>query len=120
MDDPEFTRLLDLTERHAAGIPRLTAREKVFLTVVADVCDQTLGLPFARHVAAGQRDGVSVADLRILLRFVAFESGYHAALAAHERLAEIERELGLPATGPTPAAEDAAPVAPPAQVRALW
>jgi alkylhydroperoxidase/carboxymuconolactone decarboxylase family protein YurZ len=120
MDDPAFTRLLDLTEGHAAGIPRLTAREKAFLSVVADVCDQTLGLPFARHVAAGQRDGVTVADLRTLLRFLAFESGYHAALAAHERLDEVERELGLPAPGPADPVEDAAPVAPPAEVRALW
>ncbi|MFL6075982.1 MAG: carboxymuconolactone decarboxylase family protein [Mycobacteriales bacterium] len=120
--DPDFDRLVAATERHAWDIPRLTDREKVFLTVVADVCNQTLGSPFAQHVAAGGKHGVYPDDLRALIRLVAFETGYPAALAAYGRLAEVERELGLPATGDgeVPGAANAPSSPPPAAARALW
>ena len=122
--DPDFDRLLAATERHAWDIPRLTDREKVLLTVVADVCNQTLGSPFAQHVAAGEKHGVYPDDFRALLRLVAFEAGYPAALAAYDRLAEVERELGLPATGPDGGGREAAATAPvsppPAAARASW
>ncbi|MGW4638613.1 carboxymuconolactone decarboxylase family protein [Sphaerisporangium sp. NPDC004334] len=77
-------------------ITELSMREKVLLSVVADVCQQTLGLPFELHVAAAARHGVSADDLRELLRFISYDSGYPAALAALVRLVEIEREQGPP------------------------
>jgi alkylhydroperoxidase/carboxymuconolactone decarboxylase family protein YurZ len=121
--DSDFDRLLAATERHAWDVPRLTDREKVLLSVAADVCDGTLGLPFSRHVAAGVKYGVYPDDLRTLLGLVAFETGYPAALAGYDRLGEVERELGLPATGPDggAGAVAAAPASPPpAAVRARW
>jgi alkylhydroperoxidase/carboxymuconolactone decarboxylase family protein YurZ len=44
-------------------------------------------------------NGLSADDLRELLRFISYDSGYPAALAALARLTEIEPEQGL--TGPT-------------------
>jgi alkylhydroperoxidase/carboxymuconolactone decarboxylase family protein YurZ len=79
------------------GIPELTAREKLLLSVVADVCQQTLGKPFEDHVLAAREADVSADDLRELLRFISYDSGYPAAAAALHRLAEIERAHGLPA-----------------------
>ncbi|MEU5599503.1 carboxymuconolactone decarboxylase family protein [Streptomyces sp. NPDC020298] len=78
---------------------RLTPRELALLSLVADVCEQMLGMPFELHVRAALDSGLDADDLRELLRFISYDSGYPAALAALERLAEIEREHGLP--GPT-------------------
>ncbi|MFD1934743.1 carboxymuconolactone decarboxylase family protein [Nonomuraea mangrovi] len=98
--DPVFAEMSAATD-HAVWeeIPELTMREKVLLSVVADVCQQTLGLPLELHVTMGLEHGVSADDLRELLRFISYDSGYPAALAALARLTEIERERGL--AGPT-------------------
>jgi alkylhydroperoxidase/carboxymuconolactone decarboxylase family protein YurZ len=89
------------SESHAWALPQLTEREKVFLSVVADVCQPSLGLPLELHVRQGLERGLSTADIRVLLRLISYDSGYPAALAALDRLAEIEAEAGLP----RPAAE---------------
>jgi alkylhydroperoxidase/carboxymuconolactone decarboxylase family protein YurZ len=120
--DPLFSRLHAATERHVWDPPQLTTREKVFVCVVADVCNQTLGLPFELHVTTGLRNGMTTGDIRDLLSCVAFETGYPAALAAFERLALLEQSADLPpgATAePTGAGADP-PVQPPAAVRAIW
>jgi alkylhydroperoxidase/carboxymuconolactone decarboxylase family protein YurZ len=110
---------------HAWAVPELDRREKVFLCVVADVCQPSLGRPFEADVRNGIDHGVSTADVRALLRLISYDCGYHAALAAFDRLAEIEAGLGLSrpeaeplapelvATGP-----DAAPTPLPEPVRA--
>lgn len=92
--DPPFARMIAATERHVWELPRLTVREKVFLSVVADICHPTLGLPFEMHVKAGLATGMSTADIRALIRYVGFDTGYPAALAAIERLGGLERALG--------------------------
>ncbi|HEY0541791.1 MAG TPA: carboxymuconolactone decarboxylase family protein [Actinoallomurus sp.] len=98
--DPVFAEMSAATDRDVwDGIPELTTREKILLCVVADVCQQTLGLPFELHVAMARRHDVSADDLREMLRFISYDSGYPAALAALDRLTAIEREQGLP--GPT-------------------
>jgi alkylhydroperoxidase/carboxymuconolactone decarboxylase family protein YurZ len=98
--DPVFAEMSAATDRDVwDGIPELTTREKILLCVVADVCQQTLGTPFELHVAMARRNGVSADELRELLRFISYDSGHPAALAALDRLAVVERELGLP--GPT-------------------
>jgi alkylhydroperoxidase/carboxymuconolactone decarboxylase family protein YurZ len=56
-------------------------------------------MPFELHVRAALDNGLDADDLRELLRFISYDSGYPAALAALERLAEVERKHGLP--GPT-------------------
>jgi alkylhydroperoxidase/carboxymuconolactone decarboxylase family protein YurZ len=94
--DPVFAQMAAATVKHVWALPQLTDREKVFLSVVADVCQPSLGLPFELHVRAGLARGVSTADIRALLRFIAYDSGYPAALAALDRLAEIEAAAGLP------------------------
>jgi alkylhydroperoxidase/carboxymuconolactone decarboxylase family protein YurZ len=95
--DPVFAEMSAATDHNVwAEIPELTAREKALLCVVADVCQQTLGLPFELHVTMGREHGVDADDLREMLRFISYDSGYPAALAALERLTEIEHEHGLP------------------------
>ncbi|RJL35565.1 carboxymuconolactone decarboxylase family protein [Bailinhaonella thermotolerans] len=97
--DPVFAEMSAATDRKVwEEIPELTTREKILLSIVADVCQQTLGLPFEHHARMGLDHGLSRDDLRELLRFISYDSGYPAALAALARLAEIEREQGL--TGP--------------------
>jgi len=94
--DPMFGQMYAATTAHAWAIPQLTDREKTFLCVVADVCQANLGPAFELHVRTGLAHGVSVADIRALLRFIAYDSGYQAALGALSRLAEIEPEGSLP------------------------
>ncbi|WP_433182680.1 carboxymuconolactone decarboxylase family protein [Actinoallomurus sp. CA-150999] len=98
--DPVFAEMSAATDRKLWDeISELSTREKILLSLVADVCQQTLGLPFESHVAMAREHGLSADDLRELLRFIAYDSGYPAALAALARLVDIEREQGL--TGPT-------------------
>ncbi|MGV9384045.1 carboxymuconolactone decarboxylase family protein [Nonomuraea sp. NPDC003707] len=98
--DPVFAEMSEATDRMIwEEITELSMREKILLSLVGDVCQQTLGLPFAAHVAMAYENGLSADDLRELLRFIAYDSGYPAALSALARLVDIEREQGLP--GPT-------------------
>ncbi|EIV92501.1 carboxymuconolactone decarboxylase family protein [Frankia sp. QA3] len=94
--DPVFGQMAAATERHVWALPQLTGREKIFLCVVADVCQPSLGIPFETHVRAGLAGGVSTADIRALLRLISYDSRYPAAMAAFDRLAEIETAAGLP------------------------
>ena len=92
--DPMFGQMYAATTAQAWAIPQLTDREKTFLCVVADVCQANLGPAFELHVRTGLAHGVSVADIRALLRFIAYDSGYQAALGAlcKGHLARIEDE----------------------------
>lgn len=92
--DPVFAQMVGATARHARAIPELTEREKTFLCVAADVCQASLGFAFEAHVRAGITKGVSTSDIRALLRFISYDSGYHAATAGFERLAELEAAYG--------------------------
>lgn len=100
--DALFDQMGAATMRHVWAIPELTDREKVFLLVVADICQPALGRPLELHVRRALAAGMSTADLRALISLVAYDSGYHAALGALERLAEIETKLGLPHPDSTP------------------
>jgi alkylhydroperoxidase/carboxymuconolactone decarboxylase family protein YurZ len=73
---------------------------------VADTCQPSLGLPFELHVRAGLTRGVSTADIRALLRLISYDSGYPAALAALDRLVEIEAAAGLPRPAAEPLAAE--------------
>ena len=97
--DPVFAEMDAATFRLTASGTQLTPRELTLLSLVADVCGQVLGMPFELHVRAALDNGLDADDLRELLRFISYDSGYPAALAALERLTQIEREHGLP--GPT-------------------
>lgn len=103
--DPAFYQMASATIGHAWALPQLTDREKVFLSVTADVCQSSLGLPLELHVQAGLRRGVSTADVRTALRLVSYDTGYPAALEAFVRLAEIETKAGVP-TPPAPRLPD--------------
>jgi alkylhydroperoxidase/carboxymuconolactone decarboxylase family protein YurZ len=94
-----FAEMAAASFQQAGTGPELTPRELTLLSLVADVCEQVLGTPFELHVRAALDNGLDADDLRELLRFISYDSGYPAALAALERLAQIEREHGLP--GPT-------------------
>ena len=103
--DPMFAQMVTASARHAAAVSGLTDREKVLLRLTADVCDQALGLPFELHLRIGLRVGITSADVRALLRLISYDSGYHTALAALDRLVELETILGLarPDTAELPA-----------------
>jgi len=94
--DPVFAEMATASFQLTASGTQLTPREVTLLSLVADVCAQTLGTPFELHVRTALDNGLDADDLRELLRFISYDSGYPAALAALERLAEIEREYGLP------------------------
>jgi alkylhydroperoxidase/carboxymuconolactone decarboxylase family protein YurZ len=91
--DPLFAEMNEATEK---AVEELPARERALLSVVADVCLQTLGRPFEHHVLAGHEAGVSPDDFRELLRFISYDSGYPAAAEALRRLTEIEQTYALP------------------------
>ena len=97
--DPVFAEMAAATFQQNGEGTELTPRERILLSLVADVCGQVLGMPYELHVRAALDNGLDADDLRELLRFISYDSGYPAALAALGRLAEIEREHGLP--GPT-------------------
>jgi len=97
--DPVFGEMAAASFRLADAGEELTRRERILLALVADVCEQVFGMPYELHVRAALDSGLDADDLRELLRFISYDSGYPAALAALERLAEIERKHGLP--GPT-------------------
>lgn len=97
--DPSFAEMTAASFRLAGAGPELSSRERALLSLVADVCTQTLGTPYELHVRAALDNGLDADDLRELLRFISYDSGYPAALAALERLVEIERTYDLP--GPT-------------------
>ena len=96
--DPVLVQLESASEADVWRLARLTPREKIFICLVADVCQAALGAPFARHVAYANREGVTAEDLREALRFMAYDSGYHVATAAMERLDELERPEPVDAT----------------------
>jgi alkylhydroperoxidase/carboxymuconolactone decarboxylase family protein YurZ len=104
--DPVFAQMLGATAGYVRAIPELTEREKTFLCVVADVCQPSLGLAFEAHLRTGLESGVTVADIRALLRFISYDCGYHAAVAGLERLVEFETAAGLPRTEAEPLADD--------------
>ena len=117
--DPVFAQMTLASAGHARSIAELTDREKTFLAVVGDICQGSLGLAFEAHVQAGLRAGVTIEDVRALLRFVSYDIGYPAALAGFEALAPFGEEATaapldetLVSTGP-----DAAPSPLPAPVR---
>lgn len=90
--DPVFAQMTIASVGHARSVPELTDREKTFLNVVGDICQGSLGLAFTAHVQGGLRAGVTVEDLRDLLRFVAYDIGYPAAVAGFEALAALTDE----------------------------
>ena len=97
--DPVFAEMATASFQPKGDGPGLTPRERILLNLVADVCGQVFGMPYELHVRVALDNGLDADDLRELFRFIAYDSGYPAALAALERLAQIEREHGLP--GPT-------------------
>ncbi|WP_328953049.1 carboxymuconolactone decarboxylase family protein [Kitasatospora purpeofusca] len=97
--DPVFAEMATASFELTALATELTPRELALLRLVADVCEQVLGMPFELHVRAALDNGLDADDLRELLRFISYDTGYPATLAALVRLAEVEGKHGLP--GPT-------------------
>ena len=97
--DPVFAEMAAASFRPTGPETHLTPRESALLSLVADVCTQVLGTPFALHVRAALDNGLDADDLRELFRFISYDSGYPAALGALERLADLERKHDL--AGPT-------------------
>jgi alkylhydroperoxidase/carboxymuconolactone decarboxylase family protein YurZ len=88
--DPAFAQMVRASAGHVRAIGELTEREKTFLCVTADVCQSAYGSAFEAHVRIGLDNGVSTSDIRGLLRFIAYDSGYHVAAVGLEQLAGYE------------------------------
>lgn len=93
--DPVFAQMVRASVGHVRAIGALTEREKTFLCVTADVCQSAYGSAFEAHVRIGLDNGVSTSDIRGLLRFISYDSGYHVAAVGLEQLAAYEERHGI-------------------------
>jgi alkylhydroperoxidase/carboxymuconolactone decarboxylase family protein YurZ len=92
--DPAFQQIALETAALTFGLPGLTTREKLLLSVANDICRAHFGLAFRLHVQAALAHGVPLADLLAVVRFVGPYAGYSAAADALERLGAVAAELG--------------------------
>jgi 4-carboxymuconolactone decarboxylase len=77
------------------GRQELSMREKALLLISADLCVPELGLPFELHVGmALSQAGMSVEDLRELLRHIAPDAGFNIVAMGFQQLSRIAREVG--------------------------
>ena len=74
----------------AWAVPGLSARERAYLALTADVAQQTLGDSFRVHVRLARESGASPEEIRDIVRFLA-ECGIAKAAAA---LRELDTLLG--------------------------
>lgn len=110
--DPVFGAVGLEAGRKVWAPSRLSPREKTVLLIAGDVTVRELGLPFELHTAmALDKVGMSVEDLREILRHVAPAAGLNPTSRAFERLAAIAKAIGkgeasneVRAPGPHPAA----------------
>jgi 4-carboxymuconolactone decarboxylase len=72
------------------AVPGLSARERAYLALTADVAQQTLGDSFRLHVRLARESGASQEEIRDVVRFLA-ECGIAKAAAA---LRELDTVLG--------------------------
>lgn len=100
--DPVFARFAVSAGHNLWGLPHLTAREKAFVSLTADLCHPHLELPLAMHLRMALDNGVDAESIRELYRHLAPYVGYPILVPAFQRLAE----LGLPE------AQDTGPVEP--------
>jgi 4-carboxymuconolactone decarboxylase len=85
--------LADFIESRTArswAVPGLSARERAYLALTADVAHQTLGDSFRSHVRLARESGASPEKIRDVVRFLA-ECGISKATAA---LRELDTVLG--------------------------
>ena len=71
-------------------MPGLSARERAYLALAADVAQQTLGDSFGVHVRLARESGANPEEIRDVVRFLA-ECGIAKAAAA---LRELDAVLG--------------------------
>ena len=79
----------------AARLSGLTPRERVYLSLAAEVCLSPGAMEAI--VADAGRHGITSADLRAVIRFVAYEAGYSQATAAMLRLNALAPHADDPA-----------------------
>jgi 4-carboxymuconolactone decarboxylase len=72
------------------AVPGLSARERAYLALTADVAQQTLGASFRVHVRLARESGATREEIRDVVRFLA-ECGIAKAAAA---LRELDTVLG--------------------------
>jgi alkylhydroperoxidase/carboxymuconolactone decarboxylase family protein YurZ len=93
--DPVFGPMGIEAGRAIWGQRALSTREKAILLIAADMCVPELGLPFELHIGmALNQAGLSVEDIRELLRHIAPDAGFNIVAMGFERLAAIATELG--------------------------
>ncbi|HZU50180.1 MAG TPA: dehydrogenase [Mycobacterium sp.] len=73
----------------ASSEHRLNRREQIIIAITCDVSQQTLGDTFRRHLTLALEAGVSIDDLRDIIRFCA----EHSVARATSALRELDRVL---------------------------
>jgi alkylhydroperoxidase/carboxymuconolactone decarboxylase family protein YurZ len=101
--DPVFAQMALSAGHNLWSRPNLTAREKTFLCLTADLCHPHLGLPLAMHLQMATAHEVDPESIRELYRHLAPYVGYPIVVTAFQRLTELglpaARDKGAPALG---------------------
>ncbi|MEV0589270.1 carboxymuconolactone decarboxylase family protein [Nonomuraea sp. NPDC050310] len=87
--DPVFAQLAVGAGHNLWGLKHLTAREKAFVCLTADLCHPHLGQPLAMHVQMALSNGVDPESVRELYRHLAPYVGYPIVVTAFQRLGEL-------------------------------
>ena len=83
--DPAFAELWRARMAEQWSRPHLSKKERAYLSLAADVSNQTLGTPFAYHVRTALRYGGTAEEVRAVIRFIA-EFGFSKAWQALQAL----------------------------------
>ena len=114
--DAVLDRMDALSEAEVWRLERLSSREKVLLSLAAEVCLPATGLE--RQLELARRHGVPARAMRDAIRFVAYESGYALASAAMSALGPDTNDDPVSAEAIGEAAvEDVNPMPPPVQAQ---
>ncbi len=89
--DPAFAALWRTRMAEQWSRPHLSHKERAYLSLAADVSNQTLGTPFGYHVRTALQHGAAPEDVRAIVRFIA-EFGFSKAWQALEALRPILNE----------------------------
>src|SRR4051812_35906509 len=83
----------------------LSSKERAYLSLVVDICDQKLGTAFRRHVSSALHAGATRRDVKEVLLHLVIYASFPKVLMAVRELGSLYEELdtyGLYPTGDVP------------------
>lgn len=89
---PGLSKTWDVAVRQQWKRPNLSTRERILLSIAADVINQTLGEPFFYHVGIARASGISRVQLQDAIRFLT-EFGANKAWQALSQLNDVGQRL---------------------------